>query len=334
MKTTRQHNTAADAAPVHIPVMLDEVLAALQPKDGGVYVDGTFGAGGYTRAILEAADCTVYGIDRDPEAILRAKALKNSKGGSFEGRLIPLHGCFGDVEALLDAAGVEAIDGFVLDLGVSSIQLSTPGRGFSFMHDGPLDMRMSLSGISARDVVNDADEKDLADIIFTYGEERASRAIARKIISARAEKPIETTKELVSVIHSVLPMHGGIKTDTATRTFQALRIYVNDELGELERALDAGERLLKKDGRLVAVSFHSLEDWRVKNFFKEKSGRASNTSRHLPARPDDAKPSFTLEENNGVKPTDAEIARNARSRSARLRYGIRTAAPVMEDSHA
>ncbi len=310
--------------------MLDEVLQALSPRDGGIYVDGTFGAGGYTRAILDAADCTVYGIDRDPEAMERAKPLQKQYGDKF----IPLHGCFGDVAQLLDGVGVEAIDGFVLDLGVSSIQLQTPERGFSFQAEGPLDMRMSLSGISARDVVNDADEKDLADIIFTYGEERASRAIARKIVAAREAQPIETTMQLVDVIHSVLPMHGGLKTDTATRTFQALRIYVNDELGELERALDAAENLLAADGRLVVVSFHSLEDWRVKNFFREKSGREPNASRHLPPRPDDAKPSFRMEANNGVKPSAAEVARNGRSRSAHLRYGIRTAEPVMEARHA
>lgn len=313
------NSSAIESAPQHIPVMLDEVLQTLQPKDGGIYVDGTFGAGGYTRAILEAADCTVYAIDRDPHAFERAAVMQKE----FGDRLVPLHGCFGDVASLLQAAGVEKIDGFVLDLGVSSIQLSTPSRGFSFLHDGPLDMRMSLDGESAADVANTASEKDLADIIFNYGEERASRRIAKAIIEAR---PLSTTKDLARAVHKVLPMHGGHKTDTATRTFQALRIYVNDELGELERALEAAEKILNPEGRLVVVSFHSLEDWRVKNFLKEKSGRLPNVSRHLPVMPDKSADIFTLEAANGLKPTETEIARNPRSRSARLRYAIRTGA--------
>jgi len=307
--------------------MLREVLQTLVPKDGGVYVDGTFGAGGYTRAILDAAACKVYAIDRDPEAFARANAMANEYGS----RLIPLHGCFGSVAEMLADAGVQKIDGIVLDLGVSSIQLATPERGFSFQHDGPLDMRMSREGKSAKDVVNTAGEKELADIIYTYGEERASRQIAKKIVLSR---PLSTTRDLANAVHSVLPMHGGIKTDTATRTFQALRIFVNDELGELERALEAAENLLDEGGRLVVVSFHSLEDWRVKNFLKEKSGRTANASRHLPVHEDTRKPSFIVEESNGLKPQDDETAANPRARSARLRYGIRTAAPVMEAMNA
>jgi len=311
----------ADQKPQHIPVMLAEVLDTLQPQGGGIYVDGTFGAGGYTRAILEAADCQVYGIDRDPEAILRAKTMQET----FPGKLHPLHGCFGDVQDLLAAAGVAKVDGFVLDLGVSSIQLSTASRGFSFQHDGPLDMRMSLDGESAEDVVNTATEEEIADIIYTYGEERAARKIAKQIITRRAEAPIRTTKQLTDVVHSVLPMHGGMKTDTATRTFQALRIHVNDELGELERALDAAIDVLKPGGRLVVVSFHSLEDWRVKNFLREKSGHVASTSRHMPLRPDQEPPVlFKLESRNGIAPSPEETARNPRARSARLRYGVRT----------
>lgn len=312
---------SADETPQHVPVMLREVVATLAPRDGGVYVDGTFGAGGYSRAILEKANCTVYGIDRDPEAFARAKAFERD----FKDRFIPLQGCFGDTAQLLADAGVTKIDGFVLDLGVSSIQLSTASRGFSFRENGPLDMRMSLEGVSAKDVVNTATEKDLADIIYTYGEEKASRRIAKRIIEARAEKEIETTAELTAVIHSVLPMHGGIKTDTATRTFQALRIYVNDELGELDRALAAAPSLLATDGRFVVVSFHSLEDWRVKTFFREQSGKAASVSRHMPLLPEKTKTIFTLPEKNGLAPTDEEIAINGRSRSARLRYGVRTA---------
>lgn len=304
--------------------MLREVLMALAPKDGGMYVDGTFGAGGYTRAILEAAKCTVYGIDRDPDAFARAAAMQRE----FGDRLKPLHGCFGSVADLLAGAGVSKIDGLVLDLGVSSIQLSTPARGFSFRDDGPLDMRMSREGVSAKDVVNTADEKDLADIIFNYGEERAARRIAKKIVASR---PFETTKQLQAAVHAVLPMHGGLKTDTATRTFQALRIYVNDELGELDRALDAAEGLLAPGGRLVVVSFHSLEDWRVKNYLKEKSGRMSNVSRHMPVQEEKRASTFSMVDNNGLKPQDDETEANPRSRSARLRYGIRT---EVEAAHA
>lgn len=306
----------------HVPVMLDEVLRALQPRDGKIYVDGTFGAGGYTKAILNAAGCTVYAIDRDPEACARAVAMARD----FPGRLFPLHGCFGNMAELLAAAGIRHIDGLVLDIGVSSMQISTPSRGFSFQADGPLDMRMSKEGISAGDVVNTASEEDLADIIFNYGEERASRRIAKRIVLARAAARIETTLQLADIVHSVLPQHGGMKTDTATRTFQALRIHVNDELRELEKALEAAERLLAPEGRLVVVSFHSLEDWRVKNFFKERSGKRGGNSRHLPASAAGPAPTFFVGESRGVKASDAETGVNPRARSARLRSGTRTAA--------
>lgn len=316
-----QSRHAQDAARGHIPVMLQEVLRTLAPKNGGLYVDGTFGAGGYTRAILDAADCTVYAIDRDPEAYARATAMARA----YSNRLVPLHGRFSHVQGLLHAPGVSHVDGLVLDLGVSSLQIDTPARGFSFMHDGPLDMRMDKTGLSAADVVNTTPENELADIIFTYGEERAARRIAKKIAALRQDKPFETTKDLVRAVHAVLPMHGGLKTDTATRTFQALRIYVNDEMGELERALDAATALLKPDGRLVVVSFHSLEDWRVKNFLKEKSGRAPAVSRHMPLPVTQQAPAlYTLEKNSGLAPTPEEIARNPRARSARLRYALRT----------
>lgn len=303
-------------------------MHALQPKDGGIYVDGTFGAGGYTRAILESSGCTVYAIDRDPEAYARAIAMAKD----FSDRLIPLQGCFGDIESLLASAGVERINGLVLDIGVSSIQLSTAERGFSFQKDGPLDMRMSKEGTSAADVVNTASEKELADIIFQYGEERASRQIARKIVSVRAAAPLTTTLQLAEVVHSVLAQHPGLKTDTATKTFQALRIFVNDELGELDKVLAAAERLLTPEGRLVVVSFHSLEDWRVKNFFREHAGLSGNNSRHLPEAPRGHPPTFRLEEKNGVKPSDGETKVNPRARSARLRYGIRTFAPDWQEA--
>ena len=325
---TSRSQQALQSSATHIPVMLGEVMHALQPEDGGIYVDGTFGAGGYTRAILEAADCTVYAIDRDPEAYARAQAMAKD----FPQRLIPLQGCFGSVTELLAGVGVARIHGIVLDIGVSSIQLSTPARGFSFQHDGPLDMRMSKEGQSAADVVNTADEKDLADILFNYGEERASRPIAKKIVLARKIAPIETTLQLAEIVHGVLPMHGGLKTDTATKTFQALRICVNDELGELEKALQAAEHLLLPEGRLVVVTFHSLEDWRVKNFLRERSGRLGNASRHLPEAPSGPASTFVLEESNGLKASGAELAANPRARSARLRYGIRTTAPEWREA--
>jgi 16S rRNA (cytosine1402-N4)-methyltransferase len=319
MATTSRHST--DAA--HVPVLLDEVLRVLEPKDGGVYIDGTFGAGGYTRAILDAAQCTVHAIDRDPSAIARAKEMAKE----YSGRLIPHEGCFGSMKDLLAVAGVShvdgptpCVDGIVLDIGVSSMQIDQPARGFSFRSDGPLDMRMSASGESAADVVNTYGESELADIIYNYGEERAARRIAKKIVASR---PLKTTADLVRIVHEVLPMHGGLKSDTATRTFQALRIHVNDELGELERALDAAEELLMPGGRLVVVTFHSLEDSKVKNFLREKSGRAPGVSRHVPVAAQKAPPVFIVEKNSGLKPSDAECARNPRARSATLRWGVR-----------
>ncbi|MDD9900205.1 MAG: 16S rRNA (cytosine(1402)-N(4))-methyltransferase RsmH [Alphaproteobacteria bacterium] len=316
------HTTDHNAAP-HVPVMLQEVLTALSPCDGGIYVDGTFGAGGYTRAILDSAACTVCAIDRDPDAIRRAQDMATG----LNGRLLPLHGCFGDMQTLVNGAGHAQVDGIVLDIGVSSMQLDEAGRGFSFRHDGPLDMRMSQNGQSAGDFVNTADEKTLADVIYTYGEEHAARRIARRIIEARQEKMLKTTQDLAAVVHDVLPMHGGIKTDTATKTFQAIRIYINDELGELDRALDAALHLLRPEGRLVVVSFHSLEDRRVKNFLKTHSGRTPQVSRHMPMQSDIAPAPLRMEKNSGIAASETEIAANPRARSARLRYAIRTDAP-------
>lgn len=297
----------------HYPVMLNEVLSALSPADGGVYVDGTFGAGGYAKAILEKADCMVVAIDRDPGAQKRADAL----AGQYGGRLIFLRGCFGDVENLLAEAGMGRVDGFVLDLGVSSFQLDEAERGFSFREDGPLDMRMDpLSGPSAADLVNSADEKELADLIYRYGEERKSRQIARRIVELRREAAIETTARLADIVRSCVPKsRDGI--DPATRTFQALRIAVNDELGELERALGAAEKILKTSGKMVVVSFHSLEDGLVKRFFRAQSGGES-VSRYMP-QVDSAPAKFSLLTRKAEKPTAQEIAENSRSRSARLR---------------
>lgn len=305
----------------HVPVMLAEVIDCLQVEDGGLYVDGTFGGGGYTRAMLDRADCRVIAIDRDPDAIARAKKLQQTYGA----RLTVIEGCFGDVAALLQTAGVARVDGFVLDLGVSSMQLDQRERGFSFREEGPLDMRMSRSGLSAADVVNTMSEGDIADILYNFGDEKASRRIAKRIVAARTEKPITTTADLARIIHSVLPMHGGMKTDTATRSFQAIRIYVNDELGELDRALLSASAILKTEGRLVIVSFHSLEDGRVKKFFRDMSGNAPQGSRHLPPATGMASaPLFRLSGKGVLSPSDAECAANPRSRSARLRFGIYT----------
>ncbi len=295
----------------HYPVMLNEVLATLSPVDGGVYVDGTFGAGGYSKAILDAADCTVVAIDRDPDAQKRAEAMN-------EPRLVFLRGCFGDVERLLQEAGIEKVDGFVLDLGVSSFQLDEAERGFSFRHDAPLDMRMDPeSGQGAAELIATTGETDLANLIYKYGEERKSRRIAHKIVEARREAPIETTGQLADLVRSCLPRPKYGDIDGATRTFQALRIAVNDELGELERALASAENILKPNGNMVVVSFHSLEDGLVKRFFREKSGGES-VSRYMP-QTQEAPVIFDLLSRKAVKPSPEEVAENARSRSARLR---------------
>ena len=328
---------------IHAPVMLNEVLQTLKPADDEVYVDGTFGAGGYTKAFLDSADCTVIAIDRDRDALERANVLKAQYGD----RLVFIQGNFGDVEGLLKSAGFEKVDGFVLDIGVSSMQIDQAGRGFSFRFDGPLDMRMDQSqGATAADVVNRTPEKELADLIYKYGEERMSRKIAKTIVTRRAEKKFETTSDLANVVRSVVPKSkDGI--DPATRTFQALRLFVNDELGELEKALGAAEKILKPNGRMIVVSFHSLEDSMVKNFLRKKSGNEPKGSRHLPENisslrvttrptstgrngPDVIHPArndgtvFSLPSKKALQPSEDETYSNPRARSARLRYGVKT----------
>ncbi len=306
----------------HYPVMLPEILSALSPRAGGVYVDGTFGAGGYASAILDAAECTIIAIDRDPAAVDRAKVLQKRYGK----RLIFLRGCFGDVEELLEQAGIGKIDGFVLDLGVSSFQVDEAERGFSFRFDGPLDMRMDCAsdGETAADIVNTYEEAEIANLIYKYGEERQSRLIARRIVEQRNEKLFETTAELAELVRSVLPKNFKSKIDPATRTFQGLRIAVNDELRELERALDSSSRILKHKGCMAVVSFHSLEDRIVKNYFREMSGALSKGSRHMPDIEPVAAPLFMQETRKALKPSGKEVVENARSRSARLRYALRT----------
>lgn len=298
----------------HIPVMLNEVLQALNPTDGKVYVDATFGNGGYTEAILKAADCKVISIDRDPNVIKRAEELKSIYGNRFDFRA----GCFGSVADLVE----EKIDGIVFDIGVSSMQLDEAERGFSYSKDAALDMRMSCEGISAYDVVNTTPEKELADIIYQYGEERKSRQIAAKICAERQKTPIKTTKELAEVIYQVIYKKPG-QPDPATRTFQALRIAVNDELGELERGLSQGLSVLKSGGKMVVVTFHSLEDRIVKNFFNKKSGKQTNVSRYMPAINIEIKAEV---ENcsKAILPSKEEIENNSRAHSAKMRYATKT----------
>jgi 16S rRNA (cytosine1402-N4)-methyltransferase len=307
----------------HVPVLLQEVVATLAPADGGVYLDGTFGGGGYSQALLESAHCTVWAIDRDPEAIRRGAEL----AARFPGRLHLLQGEFGNMIDLLAGVGVTSLDGIVLDLGVSSYQIDDPGRGFSFRFDGPLDMRMGNHGTTAADLVNTLPEKPLADLLYEFGEERASRRIAKAIVLARLEAPIETTGRLASIIRGVLPPdRSGL--DPATRSFQALRIKVNDELGQIEQALSQGMRLLGPNGRLVVVSFHSLEDRIVKRAMVEAAGRSASPSRHDPrgllAR---QSPRFHLLTSRAVRPSEPETRANPRSRSARLRAMQRIAPP-------
>ncbi len=313
----------ATGAQPHIPVMLAEVVAALAPRDGALYVDGTFGAGGYARAILDAADCRVVGIDRDPAAVARGRALE----ADYPGRLSVVQGRFGTMDRILAERGTGPADGVALDLGVSSPQLDEAERGFSFRFDGPLDMRMGPDGPTAADVVNTASESDLADIVHRLGEERFARRVARAIVAARAEAPILRTGRLADVVRAVVPKsRDGI--DPATRTFQALRLFVNDELGELARGLAAAERALAPGGRLAVVSFHSLEDRAVKAFLKERAEAPPAPSRHAPpvAQPARA-PSFRLLHRKPAAPSAAELANNPRARSARLRAAERTTAP-------
>lgn len=332
MNARHPDNQNSVSARCHVPVMLTEVIEALAPRDGEVFVDGTFGGGGYSRAILDAADCAVWAIDRDPEAIVRGRRLE----AEYAGRLTILAGRFGEMDRLLAARGIAHVDGVVLDLGVSSFQIDDAARGFSFQADGPLDMRMGEDGPSAADVVNGMSEDELADIIYEYGEERLARSIARAIARARAEAPIETTGALADIVRRVVRARRGgghDKIDPATRTFQALRIYVNDELGEITRGLAAAERILRPGGRLVVVAFHSLEDRSVKSFFSVRCGSRARPSRHQPSLSSrgtarEAAPTFHLIRRGALKPGAAETDANPRARSARLRWGVRTdAAP-------
>ncbi len=313
-----------NAASPHAPVLLDEMVRALSPQSGEIMVDGTFGAGGYSEALLEAADCRVVGIDRDPSVRPHVERLQ----ARFKERFSFKEGRFGEAEALLEG---RKIDGLVLDIGVSSMQLDTPERGFSFRFDAPLDMRMSPQGKSAADLLAGASEKELSDLLWRYGEEKASRRIAAAIVKLRAEMPITTTAQLCDLIYRVIPPRGQ-KTHPATRTFQALRIAVNQELEDLERVLAASLIMLRTGGRLVVVTFHSLEDRIVKKFMRAHATAPVAPSRHVPDFPGDSRgmPPFKLLYTKGVSATEAEIRRNPRARSATLRACVRTDAPYKE----
>ncbi len=301
----------------HAPVMLAEVLAALNAQSGQTIVDGTFGGGGYTRAILEAADCKVIGLDRDPDAIMRGKALETEMPTRFE----IVETKFSQMDALQGP-----VDAVVLDIGVSSFQIDQAGRGFSFMQDGPLDMRMGGDGPSAGEVVAQLSEDELTKVFQTYGEEREARRVARAMVNDRVATPYLRTGELAGLCSRVIGRKSPDQIHPATRVFQALRIYVNDELGELEMALAAAEAILCEGGKLVVVTFHSLEDRIVKTFFNERSKEASG-SRHSPINSGPA-PTFTLLTRKPLVASDAEIALNPRARSAKLRAGVRTDAPA------
>ncbi|ACF02552.1 S-adenosyl-methyltransferase MraW [Rhodopseudomonas palustris TIE-1] len=305
----------------HIPVLGPEAVGLLAPRAGGIYVDGTFGAGGYTRLILETAGSRVIAIDRDPTAIAGGADLVADAGH----RLTLVQDRFSNLADVCAAQGAATVDGVVMDIGVSSMQLDQAERGFSFRFDGPLDMRMGRDGPSAADVVARASETDLANIIYIFGEERYSRHVARAIVAARSDAPITTTKALADIVAKVVRAKPG-EIHPATRTFQGLRIFVNEELDELHQALDAAERVLKPGGRLAVVSFHSLEDRIVKTFLTERS-KTGGGSRHLPEVAQ-AAPSFTLLSKRPIVAGDAEVAANPRARSAKLRGAERTEAPA------
>jgi 16S rRNA (cytosine1402-N4)-methyltransferase len=322
---------SSDASTPHVPVLLAESLAALDPRAGATYLDGTFGAGGYTRALLERG-ARVIAVDRDPRAV----AIGATLAAEFPDRLALVEGRFGELDAIARARGAGMLDGVVLDIGVSSMQLDEAARGFSLRFDAPLDMRMGSEGRAAADILAQDDEQTLADIFFYFGEERAARRIARAIVADRPAEPYVSTLQLARMIGRVAPARPGELTHPATKVFQALRIAVNDELGELLRGLAAAERALAPGGRLAVVTFHSLEDRIVKQFLAARSGRGQAVSRRLPGEPAAAPPSFQAGAGRAVAPGAAEIERNPRARSAKLRHAERTAAPpiAVEDALA
>jgi 16S rRNA (cytosine1402-N4)-methyltransferase len=304
-------------------VLVQQVVEALAPVQGDVIIDGTYGAGGYSRAVLAVADCRIIAVDRDPDAMARAWAHAGA-----DPRLKPAPGRFGELDAIAHAVGHDGVNGVMLDLGVSSPQLDQAERGFSFMRDGPLDMRMERQGPSAADAVNQLSEGHLADIFRLLGEEPMARRFARAIVRRRAERPFTTTLDLADAIEHAAGGRQGKRTHPATRVFQALRIFVNDELGELAHALSSAERALKSGGRVVIVTFHSLEDRMVKTFLRDRSGNTPGVSRHLPGAVPEKPRTFELIERKAIEPPEAETAVNPRARSARLRWAIRTENPA------
>lgn len=311
----------------HIPVLLNEMLEYLSPQEGQLYVDATFGAGGYSKAILKSANCHLIGIDRDHEV----QPFVHEMQQAFPERFQFIEGQFSELERLLNQHNIQGVDGIILDIGVSSMQLDTALRGFSFQQNGPLDMRMGGQGITAQEVVNHSSEKELADIIYAYGDEHKSRAIARQIVLHRAEKPIETTGELANIVRKVFK-GGYYPIDPATKTFQAIRIYINEELDELTKVLHAAERVLRPNGRLIIVCFHSLEDRIVKQFLLARSQKLPGQSRHVPDQSHERPaPSFMLAKSGVIKPSEEEVKRNPRARSARMRCAFRTDAPAHEN---
>ena len=313
----------------HQPVLLAEVVEGLNIQDGGIYVDATFGNGGYSAAFLSHANCKVIGIDRDPQVKPRAEELSQQYPGRFEF----IQGLFGQMDQLLSLGRIKKVDGIALDLGVSSRQLDNPDRGFSFRYDGHLDMRMSMEGISAADIINSWSEKQLSDMFLEFGQEPSARRIARAIFYSRSNKPIVRTSQLAKIVREVSNTVPTKKIDPATRTFQALRIATNNELAELEMALEASEHLLKEGGRLAVVSFHSLEDRRVKNFLRSRSAPPTNQSRYVPMVNETfSPPTFRLVRRDAVTPSLEEINSNKRARSAKLRLAERTnVASMMEE---
>lgn len=319
-----QDRGAAGGPARHVPVLREEVVAALAPADGGLYLDGTFGAGGYTRALLGYPGTRVVALDRDPCAIAGGADL----AGESEGRLRLVEAPFAELENVATRLALGPFDGVALDIGVSSMQLDEAGRGFSFRQHGPLDMRMAASGPTAAEVVNGASEEELADIFYYFGEERMARKVARAVVHDRRTAPFTSTLALAALVGRVVP-HKPTDIHPATRTFQALRIAVNDELGQLVAALGAAERVLRPGGTLAVVTFHSLEDRIVKQFFARRSGRGQAAGRRLPGEPAAEAPSFDVPRRQPVVPGEAECTANPRARSAKLRFGRRTANPAL-----
>lgn len=303
----------------HQPVLVEEMLVALNPKDGEIYIDATYGGGGYTKRILDTVDCQVVAIDRDRDAILRA--AKHARQSS---RLIPVHGKFGHLDALVHLAGIERVNGVIFDFGVSSFQIDEADRGFSFMRDGPLDMRMSQHGPTAAEVISQIAPDDLLQVISLLGEDHNARKIVRAIVERRIQKPFKTTKDLADTIEKSVGGRKGAPIHPATRTFQAIRMLVNDELREISKGLTAAERILENGGRLIAITFHSIEDRIVKLFFRNRAGVERSLSRHLPIETSFRAPSFHLGRKKAIKPTVNEVTSNPRSRSAKLRSATRT----------